>query len=270
MKRPLLILILTAVAILSGCKGRNTSEETLTAEEYALADTCAHAEYYIERTPTQPSGREYDRSGFCYVQDVCPDAIQEIRYATSYNFTGRPLPGYSRSVALLSKPAAEALKAVSDELMEKGYRLKIFDAYRPQSAVDEFIRWARAADDTLMRQTFYPEYPKRRLFPEQFIASRSGHSRGSTVDLTLVDARTGKELDMGTPFDYMGKASYTALAAGEDAGGHAPLTEEQCRNRKILLEAMTRHGWRNYKREWWHYTLRHEPYPHTFFNFEVR
>lgn len=282
MRTKTIFFYLLCAILLIGCQSKPSesgtlSSDSLTIEERALASvracecnkaTCDKSEEECKAAGLQ--GPEYDRSGFVVVTDVCPDIVLEMRYYSTFNFTGKRIAGYEEPVALLTKQAALALKEVSDELVSQGYRLKIFDAYRPQCAVDEFVRWARIANDTLMRQAFYPEYRKSQLFPEQFIASRSGHTRGSTVDLTLIDMQSGKELDMGTQFDYMGKASWTDLKAGENAGAHAPLTEEQCRNRKILVQAMQNHGWRNYKREWWHYTLRHEPYPHTYFNFPVR
>lgn len=271
-------ILLGVLLVMSGCKGHSTATDgtttdSLTAQEAALDQDASAFLLEEEALPEEnyrDKGPEYDRSGFAVLTDVCPDVMLDIRYYSTYNFTGRRVPGYEEPIALLSKEAAKALKAVSDELKEKGYRLKIFDAYRPQIAVDEFKRWARIADDTLMRSIFYPEYPKSRLFPEQFIASKSGHSRGSTVDLTLVDAETGQEVDMGSSFDYMGAVSCTALQPGQAAGKHAPITETQYANRRILLQTMNAHGWRNYEREWWHYTLRHEPYPNTYFNFPVR
>lgn len=271
MTKRLFYIVLLLAIIASGCRKAEKTTEERPAEEKAVRQETAE-ENPAPEPPDSATKQtpEYAQHGFVEVTDLCPDIVLDIRYFGTYNFVGRRLPGYEEPVALLTRRAAEALKAVSDELAESGYRLKIFDAYRPQSAVDEFVRWARIPDDTLMRRHFYPEYPKNRLFPEQFIASHSGHSRGSAVDLTLVDRQTGEELDMGTGFDYMGRASYTNLQPGEAAGQHAPLTEEQYRNRQLLLRAMSAHGWRNYKREWWHYTLRQEPYPDTYFNFPVR
>lgn len=269
-------ILLAALSLIpGGCKGHHPSSEGSPADSLTLQEQMlrADAEPQPQAETTVPApqkGAEYDRSGFVVVTDSCPDVLLDIRYFSTYNFTGRRIPGYEEPIALLSREAASALRAVSDDVVSKGYRLKIFDAYRPQCAVDEFKRWSRVTDDTLMRSVFYPEYPKNRLFAEGFIASRSGHSRGSTVDLTLVDMQTEQELDMGTSFDYMGRASYTTLLPGEDAAGHAPISEEQYRNRQILLQAMNAHGWRNYPKEWWHFTLRQEPYPHTFFNFPVR
>ncbi|MBO4793619.1 MAG: M15 family metallopeptidase, partial [Deltaproteobacteria bacterium] len=138
-----------------------------------------------------------DASGFVLVGEAVPDAILEIRYYSTYNFVGDRIDGYEQPVALLTKEAATALKAVSDELIQKGYRLKIYDAYRPQKAVTHFMNWALDAKDTRMKAYFYPELAKDTLFPQGYIAEHSGHSRGSTVDLTLFDMKTEKEVDMG-------------------------------------------------------------------------
>lgn len=199
--------------------------------------------------------------GFVLVSDVVPDAILEIRYFSTYNFVGERIDGYEQPCALLTKEAAEALKAVSDDLVEQGYRLKIFDAYRPQTAVDHFVRWAEDPDAEEMKPYFYPNVEKSRLFHEGYISSKSGHSRGSTVDLTLFDVKTGKELDMGGVFDYFGELSHPGYTDG--------LTEEQIANRKLLRNAMVKHGFRPLSTEWWHFTLIEEPYPDTYFTFPV-
>ncbi len=201
-----------------------------------------------------------DSSGFVVLSEVVPDVILEIRYYSTYNFVGERIDGYEAPVALLTREAAEALRKVSDELIGKGYRLKIFDAYRPQSAVDHFIRWAGNLDDTRMKRYFYPDTDKRKLFKLGYISRKSGHSRGSTVDLTLFDMRTGREADMGGTFDYFGKRSHYEYSA---------LTPEQRKNRELLREVMTRHGFRGISSEWWHFTLKDEPYPDTYFTFPV-
>jgi len=215
-----------------------------------------------EAAPPGVSKDELDRSGFVNVSDVIPDAILEIRYFTSYNFVGEPITGYEEPVALLTKEAAAALKEVSDELLLKGYRLKIFDAYRPQMAVEHFKNWARDVEDTRMKEYFYPELDKSVLFVSGYIASRSGHSRGSTVDLTLFDMATGKEVDMGGPYDFFGDISHSARTEG--------LTQEQIENRAILKNAMEAHGFYSISTEWWHFHLKNEPYPNTYFNFPVK
>ena len=202
-----------------------------------------------------------DSSDFVVLSDVVPDIIQEIRYYSTYNFVGERITGYQQPCALMTKEAALALKAVSDDVKAKGYRLKVYDAYRPQMAVDHFVRWAENLGDKRMKPYFYPQVDKTRLFADGYIDAKSGHSRGSTIDLTLFDMSTGKEVDMGGTFDYFGELSHP------DYKGD--LTEKQLKNRRILREAMLRHGFKPLATEWWHFTLRDEPYPDTFFNFPV-
>ena len=173
---------------------------------------------------------------------------------------GDRIDGYEEPLAMLTQEAADSLKAVSDDLREKGYRLKIYDAYRPQMAVDNFMEWALDADDTKMKEYFYPELEKDVLFPQGYIAEYSGHSRGSTVDLTLFDMKTEKELDMGGTFDYFGELSHP---------DYKDITEEQYANRMILRDAMMEHGFKPLEEEWWHFTLKDEPYPDTYFTFHV-
>jgi len=203
---------------------------------------------------------EMDSSGFVLVSEAVPDAILEIRYYSTYNFVGERIDGYASPVALLTREAACALKEVSDALLEQGYRLKIYDAYRPQAAVEHFLRWAADLEDSRMKEYFYPDLDKSVLFSQGYISSRSGHSRGSTVDLTLFDMRTGKEVDMGGVFDYFGPLSHP---------DYSGLTAQQQANRALLREAMLAHGFRGIRTEWWHFTLENEPYPDTYFNFPV-
>ena len=198
---------------------------------------------------------------FVYVKEIIPDIEEEIRYAGTHNFLGKPVRSYEAGRAILSLPAAEALKNVQEELKEMGYCLKIFDAYRPQTAVNHFVEWARDPADTLAKQEFYPEVPKSQLFQKGYIASKSGHSRGSTVDLTIIDAQTKEELDMGSAWDFFGIISHH--------DSEKP-TEAQKANRKLLKNIMHKHGFRPYPEEWWHYTLRAEPYPNTYFDFPVK
>ena len=202
-----------------------------------------------------------DSSGFVVLSDVVPDIIQEIRYYSTYNFVGDRIRGYEEPCALMTREAATALKKVADELREKGYRLKVFDAYRPQAAVDNFVEWAKKINDTRMKKYFYPELNKDVLFPQGYIAEHSGHSRGSTIDLTLFDMNTGKEVDMGGTFDYFGERSHPDFKGD--------LTKQQLANRKILRDAMLRHGFKPLDTEWWHFTLKDEPYPDTYFTFPV-
>ena len=204
---------------------------------------------------------EYDNSDFVRVTDVIPDAILEIRYYSTYNFVGERIDGYELPIALMTREAADSLKAVNDELKANGYRIKIWDTYRPQRAVNHFIRWAENISDTAMKAVFYPMVDKALLFEQGYIYARSSHSRGSTVDLTLLDAASGKELDMGSPFDWFGEESHPDYPC--------PLYR-QSENRKILHNAMVRHGFEGIDSEWWHFTLRNEPYPDTYFDFPVQ
>ena len=201
-----------------------------------------------------------DGTGFVSVSEAAPDVILEIRYYSTFNFIGDRIDGYLQPIALLTKEAAARLKEAGDELAKKGYRLKVFDAYRPQTAVDHFMRWANDLGDTRMKKHFYPDLDKSVLIPEGYIARRSGHSRGSTVDLTLFDMETQKETDMGSPFDFFGEKSHP---------GYRGITEKQYQNRMLLRETMLRHGFRPLSEEWWHFTLIGEPYPDTYFTFPV-
>ena len=206
--------------------------------------------------------RAHDGSeNFVVITDVVPDAILEIRYYSTYNFVGDRIDGYEQPVALLTKQAADSLKVVSDELHKHGYRLKIWDSYRPQRAVNHFIRWAEDLNDTAMKRIFYPMVDKSLLFEQNYIMARSGHSRGSTVDLTLVDEQTGKELDMGNTFDWFGTESHP---------DYMDLTSTQLANRLVLRHAMLSHGFKPLDSEWWHFTLADEPFPDTYFDFPVR
>ncbi len=201
-----------------------------------------------------------DSSGFVLLADYVPHIVQEIRYYSTYNFIGDRIDGYEQPIALLTKEAARALKSVSNEMMVKGYRLKIYDAYRPDTAVKHFLLWGIEDTDIRMKPYFYPEVEKQALFSEGYIARRSSHSRGSTVDLTLLDMNTGRELDMGSPFDFFGKISHP---------DYLGITEEQYDNRMFLRNAMLRNGFEPIACEWWHFTLRDEPYPDSYFSFPV-
>ena len=213
-----------------------------------------------EKEIAQEQQKEGMPSDFTLITDVVPDAILEIRYYSTYNFVGERIDGYMAPVAIMTVKAANALKEVSDELAEKGYRLKIYDAYRPQRAVNHFIRWAENVEDIRMKPYFYPDVPKSELFEREYIMARSGHSRGSTVDLTLLDMKTGKELDMGGVFDWFGELSHP---------DYENITPQQKANRLILREAMLKHGFAPLDSEWWHFTLKNEPYPDTYFDFPI-
>lgn len=201
-----------------------------------------------------------DPSGFILLSDVIPSIIQEIRYFSTYNFVGERIDGYEEPCAILTKEAARALKTVSNELMVQGYRLKIFDAYRPASAVKHFVLWGIEDQDIRMKPYFYPELEKQELFSKGYIAKQSSHSRGSTVDLTLLDMKTGKEVDMGGPFDYFGELSHP---------NYKNISAEQYENRMTLQQVMVRNGFEPFDCEWWHFTLKNEPYPDTYFDFPV-
>ena len=214
---------------------------------------------FVTPAAAQKSVAPDDPSGFVVLGEFIPDIIQEIRYYSTYNFVGERIDGYEMPCALMTREAAEALKKVSDDVMKMGYRLKIFDAYRPQMGVDHFMRWAES-NDTSMKEYFYPEIAKDRIIPEGYVAVKSGHSRGSTVDLTLFDMKTGKEVDMGGTFDYFGEKSHP---------DYKKITKTQYENRMILRNVMIKHGFKPLEEEWWHFRLKDEPYPDTYFTFPV-
>ena len=203
-----------------------------------------------------------DPSGFVLLSEFIPSIIQEIRYYTTYNFIGDRIDGYEEPCALLTKEAARALKAASSELIVQGYRLKVFDAYRPACAVKHFILWGIEDQDIRMKPYFYPELEKHELFERGYISKRSSHSRGRALDLTLFDMKAGKEVDMGSPFDLFSEVSHP------DYRG-IKITDEQYDNRMILQKAMVRNGFEPFECEWWHFRLEKEPYPDTFFEFPV-
>ena len=203
-----------------------------------------------------------DPSGFVLLSEFVPSIIQEIRYYTTYNFIGDRINGYEEPCALLTKEAARALKAASSELIVQGYRMKVFDAYRPACAVKHFILWGIEDQDIRMKPYFYPELEKHELFERGYISKRSSHSRGSALDLTLFDMKAGKEVDMGSPFDLFSEVSHP------DYRG-IKITDEQYDNRMILQKAMVRNGFEPFECEWWHFRLEKEPYPDTFFEFPV-
>ncbi|MBE6909949.1 MAG: peptidase M15 [Ruminococcaceae bacterium] len=201
-----------------------------------------------------------DPSGFVLLADYVPHIVQEIRYHSTYNFIGERIDGYEEPCALLAIEAARALKSVSNEMIVQGYRLKVFDAYRPACAVRRFVLWGIEDQDIRMKPYFYPELEKQELFAKGYIAKQSSHSRGSAVDLTLLDMATGKELDMGSPFDLFSEASHP---------DYRGVTEEQYNNRMLLQRVMVRNGFAPIDCEWWHFALRNEPYPDTYFEFPV-
>lgn len=199
-------------------------------------------------------------SGFVLLADYVPAIVQEIRYYSTYNFVGDRIDGYEEPCALLTREAARALKKVSNEMMASGFRLKVFDAYRPARAVSHFVLWGIEDLDLRMKPFFYPGLEKQELFAKGYISNRSSHSRGSTIDLTLLDMQTGKEVDMGSPFDWFGEESHP---------DYQGVTEEQYKNRMFLRMAMLRNHFLPLDCEWWHFTLEDEPYPDVYFDFPV-
>ncbi|MFV0540508.1 MAG: M15 family metallopeptidase [Aestuariibaculum sp.] len=198
--------------------------------------------------------------GFVYVKDVIPDLDVELRYYSNNNFVGQQIEGYNSNTLILTQEAAEALKKVHTDIQDMNLCLKVYDGYRPQQAVNHFIRWARNIEDTINKKRFYPNVNKRNLFKAGYISSKSGHSKGSTIDLTITDGSTGVPVDMGSPYDFFGEESWV---------NHDKLTQQQKDNRQLLQNIMRKHGFRGYDKEWWHFTLRNQPYPKTFFNFSI-
>ena len=201
--------------------------------------------------------QEYD---FVFLRDHLTQAIYDIRYASDNNFVGRPIDGYETAKLVMTQEAAEALMQVEQQLKKSGYGLKIFDTYRPQRAVNQFKAWATIPQDTLTKKDFYPHQDKSKLFQLGYISSRSGHSRGSTIDLTLYHLESKKEVDMGAPYDFFGEISHH---------DYQHLSNRQIENRKLLKRIMYRYGFIAYSKEWWHYTLHNEPYPNKYFDFIV-
>jgi D-alanyl-D-alanine dipeptidase len=200
-------------------------------------------------------------SGFVDAAAVADGLALDMRYFGNNNFVGERIDGYERPRCLLSAQAAEALAAVQSSLAARGFGLKVFDCYRPQRAVAHFVRWAQKVDDIRRKSEFYPEVDKRDLFKDGYISERSGHSRGSTVDLTLVRRADARALDMGSPFDFFSPRSWPSDRS---------VSVEAQKNRALLAEAMAAGGFRPYDKEWWHFTLVNEPFPETYFDFPVR
>ncbi|MGY0407680.1 MAG: M15 family metallopeptidase [Polaribacter sp.] len=199
--------------------------------------------------------------GFVYLFDIDSSIKSELRYFSTHNFIGKPIDGYLDNCVIVTKKTANALHKIQQSLLKKGCSLKIFDAYRPQQAVNHFVRWAKVLNDTLAKKEFYPKVPKSKLFKRGYIASKSGHSRGSTVDLTIIEVKTNKELDMGSPFDFFGIQSHPF---------YKNISKKQIENRMLLRKTMLKYGFKPYKNEWWHFTLRNEPFPKKYFNFTVK
>ncbi len=267
----LLAAVIMTIGTLCGCGGTKAAEiavnpqETAAASPQAVDQAAGEADKEVHKEVMTTTGTDGvklsdDASDFVILSEVVPDAILEIRYYSTYNFIGDRIDGYEEPIALLTEEAAQALGEVSDDLKEEGYRLKIYDAYRPQSAVTMFWTWSKDREDTRMKEYFYPEVDKSDLNMYGYVAKHSGHSRGSTVDLTLFDMDTEKEVDMGSTYDYFGDESHP---------DYSGITDEQRENRMILRDAMMRHGFKPIATEWWHFTLKDEPYPDTYFTFPV-
>ncbi len=199
--------------------------------------------------------------GFSDVLAAAPEIRLDLRYLGSDNFMGRPVAGYEAARLVLSNAATDALAAVQGQLEVMGLGLLVYDAYRPQRAVDDFVRWAKDMDDQVNKQAYYPDVDKSELFERGYIAARSGHTRGSTVDVTLVALESGEPLDMGTPWDFFGPESWP---------DDARVTEQQRANRLLLRTLMMQAGFLPYAQEWWHFTLAAEPFPGTYFDFPIR
>jgi zinc D-Ala-D-Ala dipeptidase len=199
--------------------------------------------------------------GFVYVKDVIPDLKVDLKYYSSHNFVGKVVEGYESDSLILTEATANALKLVQHELEQQEMCLLVFDGYRPQRSVNHFMKWAEDLNDTINKHRFYPDVNKENLFKEDYIASRSGHSKGSTLDVTIINAKTNEPLDMGTVYDFFGKESWT---------DYKNITEQQKANRNLLLNVMTKHGFVNFYKEWWHFTLKNEPFPNTYFDFPVK
>jgi len=197
---------------------------------------------------------------FVNIKEVIPSVQLDIRYYTHNNFIGSRIDGYDAPKCLLKRDAALALKHVQEELISNRRSLKIFDCYRPQRAVDHFVRWAKDLNDQKMKTEYYPSIDKNNLFRDGYIAEQSGHSRGSTVDLTIIELNTNLELDMGTRFDYFDPLSHTASSN---------IGKIQHDNRMTLKAVMERNGFKNLKEEWWHFTLKNEVFPNQYFDFKV-
>ncbi len=199
--------------------------------------------------------------GFVILSEYVPEIIEEVRYHTTYNFIGEKIDGYEDPIIITVKEVALAMQKAVKIALSKGYTFKVYDAYRPQMAVDHFVRWAKDKKNQIMKDIFYPEVDKEKLFELGFIAGKSGHTRGSSIDLTLFDLKTGKDVDMGGVFDTFGEIS--------NADYVKTLTEEQINNRKTLKEIMYSCGFKGIKSEWWHFNLKDEPFPNTYFTFPI-
>lgn len=235
-----------------------TSEKITTTSTTRVSTTVPTSTINIVPKKSNPNNI-YDSTGFVSVTDIIPDVKLDIRYASTYNFVGDVIDGYEDSLALLTYEAATALSKAAKKFRKKGYVIKIYDAYRPQKAVEHFVKWANDLSDTRMKEFFYPELDKSVLFGP-YIAIYSGHSRGCTVDMTLYDTKIKKDVDMGGTFDYFGELS---------CPDYTGITDEQYNNRMYLRSVMVEYGFSPCQTEWWDFTYTNEPYPNTYFTFPV-
>lgn len=230
---------------------------------FAIFLVCCFAYTYFAVFPAQVPAEGMPEAFVC-IEEVIPNIQIDLRYFTDKNFLGHPVDGYLASRCILTRQAAECLRTVQGELNRFGLGLKIYDAYRPQRAVNHFVRWGKDLADTKMQTDYYPKVQKKDLFKEGYIAEKSSHSRGSTVDLTIVymdKPPSESELDMGTSFDFFGPESWP----------DSPLASPAQRAHRMLLQVlMQKHGFEPYAKEWWHFTLKNEPFPETYFDFPVR
>lgn len=255
--RKIRMFTLAALLLMTCVSATNTGDTAAASQPAKPTESSAVSSKAAEITKKHQLPKE---KGFVYLDEVIPNAVYDLRYYTGDNFIGERIDGYNGPFAILTLRAARALKKANDDLESQGYRLKIIDAYRPQKAVNHFARWSKDPLDTEMKERFYPDVEKKNLFKQGYLSSKSGHSRGSTVDLTLVYKKTGEEVDMGSRVDFLGPIS---------AHGAKGLTKAQRAARYILKTAMVKQGFKPYSKEWWHYTLKNEPYPSTYFDFDV-
>ena len=256
----------TRQALGNAAHGKRTRRAALSLALATVLAGCA-----APTVPPQPAGAL--PPGFVHLHAVVPDALQDMRYHGSHNFLGRPVAGYGSPTCILTERAARALRAAQEQLRLRGLTIKVFDCYRPQTAVNDFVRWGADLADQATKAAYYPSVPKAELFQRGYIAEKSGHSRGSTVDLTLVvvdglraakvlrgPLADGQEVDMGSPFDMFDVRSHTE---------NADLSPDVQHNRRWLRALLAQQGFRNLPEEWWHYTLADEPFPDRYFDFAV-
>lgn len=219
---------------------------------------CVFMLFLIGILPVWADTVSTDKSGFDKIYNVIDDAVFDLRYYSPYNFTGHKIRGYNAPVAYMTKEALQALAVAAADLRARGYRILVWDSYRPQKAVDDFVEWINDPNDP-GNKSFYPTLKKSDLIVGDYIMPKSGHTRGSTIDLTIIK-QDGSFVDMGGTFDLFSEISHP---------DYKKLTKKQKKNRQILRDAMVKAGFKPLESEWWHFTLKNEPYPDTYFNFDV-